>query len=93
MNAPFKPDLIMPILAEVGVSISDLKKNPAAVVKAARDQQIAILNRNMPVAYVISPDVWAHICEMIEDQADAALARDRLDDPQPRLKVEIADLV
>ena len=67
MNAPFKPEAIVPILADVGVSISDLKRNPAAVVAAAKVQQVAILNRNRPVAYVISPDVWDHILDIFDD--------------------------
>ena len=28
MNRPFKPEQIVPILADVGVSISELKRNP-----------------------------------------------------------------
>lgn len=67
MNAPFKPEAIVPILADVGVSISDLKRNPAAVVAAAKVQQVAILNRNRPVAYVISPEVWDHILDVFDD--------------------------
>ena len=79
MNAPFKPEPIVPILANVGVSISDLKRNPAAVVAAAMEQQVAILNRNRPVAYVISPHVWEYLCELVADrrlisEAEAALA-------------------
>lgn len=67
MNRPFKPEQIVPILADVGVSISDLKRNPAAVIEAARSQQVAILNRNKPVAYVVSPEVWDHILDVFED--------------------------
>lgn len=68
MNKPFKPEPIVPILADVGVSISDLKRNPAAVVEAARHQQVAILNRNRPVAYVVSPEVWDHIMDVFDER-------------------------
>jgi antitoxin StbD len=78
MNKPFKPEPIVPILADVGVSISDLKRNPAAVIAAARKRQVAILNRNKPVAYVISPEVWEAVLEMHEDIQDAELASERL---------------
>ena len=67
MNRPFIPEQIVPILADVGVSISELKRNPAAVIEAARSQQVAILNRNKPVAYVVSPEVWDHILDVFED--------------------------
>jgi antitoxin StbD len=81
MNAPFKADPVVPILADACVGISELKKNPAAVVAAAREQQVAILNRNKPVAYVISPEVWEYLCDLVEDvklaeEAEAALAED-----------------
>ena len=67
MNRPFKPEQIVPILADVGVSISELKRNPTAVIETARSQQVAILNRNKPVAYVVSPEVWDHILDVFED--------------------------
>lgn len=78
MNKPFKPEPIVPILADVGVSITDLKRNPAAVIAAARERQVAILNRNKPVAYVISPEVWEAVLKMHEDVQDAELASERL---------------
>jgi antitoxin StbD len=78
MNLPFS-DPVLPILADACVGISELKKNPAAVVAAAREQQVAILNRNKPVAYVISPEVWEYLCDLVDDvklaeEAEAALA-------------------
>jgi antitoxin StbD len=78
MNAPFKADPVAPILADACVGISALKKNPAAVIAAAREQQVAILNRNRPVAYVISPEVWEHICDVFDDVklGEEILARD-----------------
>ena len=79
MNAPFKPEAIVPILADVGVSITELKRNPAAVVAAARSQQVAILSRNRPVAYVVSPEVWDHIVDMFADQRMMREAQDALD--------------
>jgi len=92
MNKPFKPDPIIPILADVGVSITDLKRNPAAVVAAAKEQQVAVLNRNRPVAYIISPEVWDHICDLIEDREDAELVRHRLAEPGEMIEVSIDDL-
>ncbi len=93
MNMPFTPESIVPILAEIGVSISDLKRNPAAVIGAAQAQQVAILNRNKAVAYVISPQVWERVIDMIEDYEDGKIVADRLAHPEPRIKVEIGNLV
>ena len=94
MNAPFKPDAIIPILAKVGVSISDLKKNPAAVIAAAREQQVAILNRNRPVAYMVSPEVWDHILDVFDDNKLAREIESRLDDDlSDAVVVDLNDLV
>lgn len=81
MNKPFNPEMIVPVLADVMVSISDLKRNPAAVVEAAKYQQVAICNRNRPVAYVVSPEVWDHVLDVFADrrmvrEAQEALAED-----------------
>lgn len=93
MNKPYKPEPIVPILAEVGVSISDLKRNPSAVIAEARKRQMAILNRGKPVAYVVSPEVWEYLCDLLEDEQDAKLVRKRLQSPARRIRVEIDDLV
>jgi len=53
--------------AELAVSMSDLKRNPSAVVTAARDQAVAILNHNKVVGYLISPEVWQYAQELHDD--------------------------
>lgn len=92
MNAPFKPDSVTPILADACVGISELKKNPAAVVAAAREQQVAILNRNRPVAYVISPEVWEYLCDMHDDTLDSELIRERLNEDDEEIEVTLEEL-
>ncbi len=53
--------------AELAVSMSDLKRNPSAVVTAAQDQAVAILNHNKVVGYLISPEVWEYAQELHDD--------------------------
>jgi antitoxin StbD len=93
MNKPFVPERLEPPLAEFGVSISDLKRNPAAVIAEAQKHQVAILNRNKPVAYVISAKVWERVIDLLEDEEDVRIVRERLKNPAPRIRVEIDDLV
>jgi antitoxin StbD len=86
MNKPFKPTPVLPIMADVSVSISELKKNPAAVIAEARKRQVAITSRNRAVAYVVSPEVWEHIIDVFEDrklirEAEAALLEEGDDIP------------
>jgi antitoxin StbD len=92
MNAPFKPEPMLPILANVGVSISELKRNPAAVIAEAKSQQVAILNRNIPVAYMISPEVWDHILDVFDDNKFAREMENRVDDVAKAVSVSIDDL-
>lgn len=67
MNAPFKSTPVETILADACVGISELKKNPSAVIAVAQERQVAILNRNKPVAYLVSPEVWDHIVDVFDD--------------------------
>lgn len=92
MNAPFKSPPVDTILAEACIGISELKKNPAAVIAEAQERQIAILNRNKPVAYIIAPHVWEYLCELHEDAQDAELARERLAEKGENIRVSIDDL-
>ena len=46
------------IEADLAVSITELKKNPAGVMKAAELQAVAVLNHNRVVGYIISPEAW-----------------------------------
>ena len=78
MNAPFQPPLIEEVLADACVSISTLKKNPAAVIAEANLRQVAILNRNRPVAYVISPKVWEHVLDVLAERRLVHEAQDAI---------------
>jgi len=53
--------------ADVAVSITELKRNPAAVLKAADEEAIAILSHNKVVAYIISPAAWEYVQELHDD--------------------------
>ena len=41
------------LLADVAVSISELKKSPSAALDAGRGRPVAILNHNTPTYYAI----------------------------------------
>ena len=92
MNKPFKPESIVPILAEVGVSISDLKRNPAAVVNAARTKPVGVLNRNRAVAYVVSPKFMEMALDAIDDLLDLELLQDRQKEKDQAIRVTLDDL-
>jgi antitoxin StbD len=83
--------MIHQILARAGVSISDLKKNPSAVIAAADGYPIAILNRNTPAAYIVPADAWEAIMDRLEDIELAEIVRQR--EGEEAVSVNIEDLL
>ena len=91
MNAPIKPPVISEVLADACVSISNLKANPAAVIAEAQVRQVAVLNRNKPVAYVISPEVWAYVSELVADRQLAREAAEALAEGDEGVELDLGD--
>lgn len=82
--------MIHSILADSGVSISDLKKNPSAVIEAANGLPVAVLNRNTPAAYLVPAKAWEALMEHLEDLELAQIVRERAG--QEVIEVSIDDL-
>jgi antitoxin StbD len=56
------------ILADIIASVSELKKHPMQVINQAKGKPIAILNRNQPVFYCVSPQLFEFIFDKVEDE-------------------------
>ncbi|QMW21813.1 type II toxin-antitoxin system Phd/YefM family antitoxin [Sandaracinobacteroides saxicola] len=82
--------MIEPLLASAAVSISNLKKNPSAVIAAAEGAPVAILNRNTPQAYLVPAAAWEALMDQLEDLELAAIVRER--EGQEEIEVSIDDL-
>lgn len=78
------------ILADAGVSISELKKNPSAVIEAAGGFPVAVLNRNTPAAYLVPAKAWEELMDRLEDIELAQIVRER--EGQEEIEVSIDDL-
>jgi len=68
------------ILADSSASVSDLKKNPMAIVNGGEGFPVAILNRNKPAFYCIPAEAWEIILDKLEDIELAKLAKERMND-------------
>lgn len=79
-----------PLLADYGVSISELKKNPSAVIEAAEGFPVAVLNRNTPAAYLVPAKAWEELLDRLEDIELAEIVRARAG--QEEIEVSIDDL-
>jgi antitoxin StbD len=80
-----------PILADVSAGISELKKNPMAVVQQGDGAPVAILNRNEPVFYAIPAKAFEILMDKLEDMELASIVEARKD--QPEIEVNIDDYV
>ncbi len=81
---------IRPILADNSTSISELKKNPMAVVDQADGFPVAVLNRNQPAFYCVPADAYEAMMDKLEDIELAALVKER--ESQLEIEVNINDL-
>ncbi|CAN8141018.1 antitoxin StbD [uncultured Thiomicrorhabdus sp.] len=76
-----------PILSNISAGISELKKNPMAVLQQGEGFPVAILNRNQPVFYAVPADAYEQLMERLEDFELAALVRER--ENQAEVEVDI----
>ena len=81
---------IRTILADNSINISELKKNPMAVVDQADGFPVAVLNRNQPVFYCVPADAYELLMDKLEDIELAQLVEERKD--QPEIEININDL-
>lgn len=80
------------VLADFSVSISELKKNPSALLSQASGSPIAILNHNKPAAYLIPAETYEALMDMIEDYELAQLVEERRGDKGKAITVSLDDL-
>jgi len=59
--------MLTKIHADYTVSITDLKKNPQALIDNAHGEAIALLNRNKPTAYIIPAAIYEKLMDLAED--------------------------
>ena len=51
------------IFAGMTVSMSDFKKNPAAILRQAEGRPVAVLNHNKAAFYMVAPDLFRQMNE------------------------------
>lgn len=80
------------VLAGFSVSISELKKNPSALLAQASGSPIAVLNHNKPAAYLIPAETYEALMDMLEDYELALLVEERRKDKDQAITVSLDDL-
>lgn len=78
------------ILADASISITELKRNPSAVIEAADGESVAVLVHNKPSAYLVPAETYRRLLERLEDLELAELVRER--SGEKRVKVKLHEL-
>ncbi len=78
------------IFTNMTVSVTDLKRNFAEIIKQADDCPVAILNHNRPAAYLVPAAHYERLMAYLEDLEDAKLIQERA--AGPFVEVSLDDL-
>ena len=77
------------IYADLSVSMSDFKRNPAQVLRAAGEKPVAVLNHNRPAFYMITPKLFEALIDEMAERDLLALVRQRLTFKDSAIEVDI----
>ena len=69
------------IFTDMTVSVTELKRNFAGIVREANDSPVAILNHNRPEAYLLPAAYYERLMAYLEDLEDAQSVRERASGP------------
>ena len=84
--------MLTKIHADYAVSITELKKNPQALIDNAHGEAIALLNRNKPTAYIIPAETYEKLMELAEDLELGRIIEDRKGEKDKAVEVSLDDL-
>lgn len=77
------------IYADLSISMSEFKKNPAQVLRVAGEKPVAVLNHNRPAFYMVTPKMFELFIEALADKDLTELVRQRLAQKDQSVEVDI----
>ena len=80
------------ILSRQTVSITELKKSPSKIIKAAKGDSVAILSRNTVASYLVPADLYETLLDAFHDQLLAQKVEQRLSDNEQPIRVSLDEL-
>ena len=69
------------VLSHFAVSVTELKRNYADILKQADDAPVAVLYHNRPEAYLLPAGHYERLMAHLEDLEDAKLVHERANGP------------
>ncbi len=80
------------VLSSCSASISELKKNPTAPLNEAEGVPVAILNHNVPAAYLIPAETYEWLMDKLEDSELAQIVSERAGEKENAIEVNLDEL-
>ena len=84
--------MLTKILADYTVSITELKKNPQALIDNAHGETIALLNRNKPTAYIIPAETYEQLMYVADDLELGRIIEERKAEKADAVEVSLDEL-
>jgi antitoxin StbD len=84
--------MLTKIHADDTVSITELKKNPQALINNAHGEAIAVLNRNKPTAYIIPAETYENLMELADDFELGRIIEERKAEKVDAVEVDLDEL-
>lgn len=80
------------ILADITVSMSEFKKNPASVLREANSRPVAVLNHNRAAFYMVEPELFRAMVDELADQDLYRTVLARLAEKEHAVEVDIDEI-
>jgi len=85
----FVENSMQTLLADLTVSMSDFKKNPAKVLRDAGAQPVAVLNHNKAAFYMVEPGLFEALIDELADAQMMPLLKARYAQRDQAIEVDI----
>lgn len=76
------------VLSHYAVSVTELKRNYAGILKQADSAAVAVLNHNRPEAYLLPAAHYEALMTRLEDLEDAQLVAERAQGPFTEISLD-----
>ena len=84
--------MLIKIHSTLTASISDIKRNPQALIDSAQGETIALLNRNKPTAYIVPAKTYEILMDLAEDIELGRIIEERKGEKKDAIEVGIDEL-
>jgi antitoxin StbD len=81
------------VLADVAVSVSELKKNPSSVLNGANGAPVAVLNHNRVMGYMVPASVYEAMVDRLEELELAQVVKARIEANETPVRVSLDELI